>query len=143
MFSLFRGRTPGLRRNPNRSISSLEAIPLGGVDQWVTIRGHDRENPILLYVHGGPGMSDMGSLRYFIPALEEHFTVVHWSQRGAGKSYSSRIPAESMTIGQFANDLEACHYRRSAAVAVGRRWQATPAARQRRSIILRKVLEQG
>lgn len=106
MFSLFRGRTPVVRSSTNRSISSLEPIRLGGIDQWVTIRGHDRENPILLYVHGGPGMSDMGAIRHFIPALEEHFTVVHWSQRGAGKSYSSRIPAESMTIGQFVDDLE-------------------------------------
>lgn len=106
MFSVFRGRTPTIRSNTSSSISSLEQIPLGGVDQWVTIRGHDRENPILLYVHGGPGMSDMGAIRHFIPALEEHFTVVHWSQRGAFKSYSSRISAESMTIGQFMEDLE-------------------------------------
>lgn len=106
MFSLFRGRTPTIRSNTNRSIASLEAIRLGGVDQWMTIRGHDRENPILLYVHGGPGMSDMGAIRHFLPSLEEHFTVVHWSQRGAGKSYSSRIPAESMKIGQFVADLE-------------------------------------
>lgn len=106
MFSLFQGKTPAIFSSSARSISSLEPIRLGGVDQWVTIRGHDTENPLLLYVHGGPGMSDMGSIRHFIPTLEEHFTVVHWSQRGAGKSYSSRIPAASMTIEQFVDDLE-------------------------------------
>ena len=106
MFSLFRGHTPAIRSNTNRSISSLESIRLGGVDQWMTIRGYDTESPILLFVHGGPGMSDMGAIRHFVPNLEEHFTVAHWSQRGAGNSYSSSIPAESMRMEQFVDDLE-------------------------------------
>lgn len=106
MFSLFRGHTPAIRSKPKQSIATLTAVRIGGVDQWMTIRGHDTENPILLFVHGGPGMSDMGAIRHFVPALEEHFVVVHWSQRGAGKSYSRDIPAASMTMNQFVADLE-------------------------------------
>jgi proline iminopeptidase len=106
MFSLFHGKTPPIRTSTGRSIASLEPIRLGGVTQWATMRGHDTENPILLYVHGGPGMSDMGAIRHLIPALEEHFVVVHWSQRGAGKSYSRGLPAASMTMAQFVADLE-------------------------------------
>lgn len=106
MFSLFRGRTPAIRTKTGRSISVLLPIKLGGVTQWATIRGHDTNNPILLYVHGGPGMSDMGAIRQFIPELEEHFVVVHWSQRGAGKSYSPELSADRMTVEQFVADLE-------------------------------------
>jgi pimeloyl-ACP methyl ester carboxylesterase len=106
MFSLIRGRAPAIRSATGRSIATLEAVRLGATDQWLTIRGRDRSNPLLLFVHGGPGISDMGAIRHFLPALEEHFTVAHWSQRGAVKSYSSRIPAESMTVGQFVDDLE-------------------------------------
>lgn len=106
MFSIFKGKTPPIVGGTERSLATLEAIHLGGARQWVTIRSHDTANPILLYVHGGPGMSDMGAIRHFVPRLEEQFTVVHWSQRGAGKSYSAQLPTASMTVGQFVDDLE-------------------------------------
>lgn len=106
MFSLFKGKTPPIHTNTGRSIAILERLHLGGVTQWATIRGHDAENPLLLYVHGGPGMSDMGAIRYFVPELEQHFVVVHWSQRGAGKSYSRELTPDRMTVEQFVADLE-------------------------------------
>jgi proline iminopeptidase len=106
VFSLFKGKTPRIRATSGRSIAVLEPIQLGGVIQWATIRGHDSQNPVLLYVHGGPGMSDMGAIRHFAPELEEHFVVVHWSQRGAGKSYSRGLQAARMNMEQFVSDLE-------------------------------------
>lgn len=106
MFSLFHGKTPTIHSKTGRSISMLLPMKVGGVTQWATIRGHDTDHPLLLYVHGGPGMSDMGAIRQFIPELEEHFIVVHWSQRGAGKSYSSELSADCMTVEQFVVDLE-------------------------------------
>lgn len=106
MLSLFHGKTPTIHSKTGRSINILLPMKLGGVTQWATIRGHDTDNPILLYVHGGPGMSDMGVIRQFIPELEEHFVVVHWSQRGAGKSYSHELLADHMTVEQFVSDLE-------------------------------------
>jgi pimeloyl-ACP methyl ester carboxylesterase len=90
---------------PN-GISSLEEIALGGVKQWIFIRGTDQNNPVLLFLHGGPGapLLGMASSRTHDAEMIKHFTVVHWDQRGAGKSYSSDIPVESMTFDQFVED---------------------------------------
>ena len=106
MFSLFRGKTPAIRGGTARSIAALERMRLGGVVQWLTLRGHDVANPLLLYVHGGPGGPDLGAMRHFVPELEEHFVVAHWSQRGAGKSYARELSPDRMTMAQFVADLE-------------------------------------
>lgn len=84
------------------SIASVERVKLGGVDQWMIVRGRDATNPVLLYLHGGPGAPMAPLTRRFIPELEEDFVVVHWEQRGAGKSYSS--PIETITIDQLVSD---------------------------------------
>jgi len=86
------------------SNSSLENISLGGVDQWILIRGNNIDNPILLSIHGGPGGSSMSHHNVYNKALEEKFIFVSWDQRGAGKSYSKNIPKESMTIKQIVSD---------------------------------------
>ncbi len=106
MFSLFRGTTPAIPNGSSRSIAALEWMRLGGVVQWLTLRGHDVTNPLLLYVHGGPGGPDLGTIRHFVPELEEHFVVAHWSQRGAGKSFSRELSDDRMTMAQFVADLE-------------------------------------
>jgi pimeloyl-ACP methyl ester carboxylesterase len=79
---------------------------LGGVDQWVMIRGEDVTNPPLICLHGGPGFSETWLLRYFNAVLEKSFTVVHWDQRGAGKSFHRNIAKSSMTVEQFIADLD-------------------------------------
>jgi proline iminopeptidase len=84
-------------------VASLEKVPLGGVDQWIQIRGEDRTKPILLFLHSGPGFPEM-PFSHVNAALEKEFVVVHWDQRGAGKSYSHSIPESSMTIEQFISD---------------------------------------
>jgi pimeloyl-ACP methyl ester carboxylesterase len=87
------------------SIASLERLVLGGVDQRMLIRGRDVANPVLLYLHGGPGTSELGMVRqHNIPTLEQHFTVVVWDQRGAGMSYEARNPKSGMTVEQFIAD---------------------------------------
>ena len=87
------------------SIISLERIILGDINQWISIRGKNIANPILLYLHGGPGTPVMPLFRHFQAPLEEHFIVVQWEQRGAGKSFSWKIPKESITIEHFISDL--------------------------------------
>lgn len=60
-------------------------VRIGGIDQWVSIRGEDRNNPVLLLLHGGPG----SCYSMFTPHLrlwEQDFTLVQWDQRGAGKT---------------------------------------------------------
>ena len=82
----------------------MRTVRLGGLDQTVVIRGEDRRNPVLLFLHGGPGYSEIPYMRAFQTPLESRFTVVQWDQRGTGKSYSPSIPRESMTIQQFVSD---------------------------------------
>jgi len=77
-------------------VERLEPVRIGGVDQWVSIRGVDRRNPILLYLHGGPGYVSMPTAWSQTRAWEDHFTVVHWDQRGAGKTYASAADRDAM-----------------------------------------------
>ena len=87
------------------SVATMERIYLGGVEQSVTIRGRVANSPILILLHGGPGMDATGMWRFHNAALEDHFVVVYWTQRGTGRSYSSGIPVKSMTLDQFVADL--------------------------------------
>lgn len=86
-------------------VDSLEKVNLGGLEQWLLIRGWNRSNPVLLHLHGGPGSADISIARFFDTELVKHFTVIHWDQRGAGKSFSPDIPPESMTREQFVADI--------------------------------------
>ncbi|MHC5073273.1 MAG: alpha/beta fold hydrolase [Planctomycetota bacterium] len=87
-------------------ISLLEEITLGDVKQWIFIRGTDQKNPVLVFLHGGPGAPapGMSSSRKLDAELIKNFTVVHWDQRGAGKSYNHDIPVNSMTIDRLVED---------------------------------------
>jgi proline iminopeptidase len=88
------------------SVAEAGVWAIGGVDQWVMVRGRDRENPLLIMLHGGPGSSETAFFRSFNADLEDAFTVVYWDQRGAGRSYRKSIPAQSMTIDRFVADLD-------------------------------------
>ena len=68
-------------------IQETRFVTLGGVEQWITIRGANRDNPVLLVVHGGPG-DPQSSLRSTYAIYEKDFTIVQWDQRGAGKTYA-------------------------------------------------------
>jgi pimeloyl-ACP methyl ester carboxylesterase len=75
-------------------------VEIGGIRQWITIRGRDRSNPVILMLHGGPGGSMEAESWYFRAGWEDYFTVVQWDQRGAGKTYAANDPAKvSPTIG--------------------------------------------
>lgn len=67
-------------------IQETRFVTLGGIEQWITIRGADRANPVLLVVHGGPGDAQ-SSLSSIYAIYEKDFTIVQWDQRGAGKTY--------------------------------------------------------
>ena len=85
-------------------IAALEAVVLGGVEQWILIRGHDVDNPVLIYLHGGPGSPAIPYGRITFGGLERDFTVVTWDQRGCGKSYSPTVDAQSITLEQLLSD---------------------------------------
>ena len=94
--------------NDPKGIEELKPVRIGGVDQWLHIRGRNRNNPVLLYLHGGPGFPMIGwgwGDATFRP-WEDYFTVVHWDQRQTGKSYYPADETAPLTIGQFISDTE-------------------------------------
>lgn len=80
------------------SIAELTTVRVDGRDLALMIRGHSVDNPVLLFFAGGPGGSELGAMRRHLPALEEHFTVVTWDQRGTGKSYPALEPTGTLTL---------------------------------------------
>jgi proline iminopeptidase len=76
---------------PN-GVEELLEIPVNGSKQWISVRGSDRDNPVLLMIHGGPASPEMPSSWFFENGWEDYFTVVQWDQRGAGKSFNSNDP---------------------------------------------------
>lgn len=106
---LIPGNTPELVDDTGRpvpgSIASLEEISLGGQQQTILIRAEDPEDPVLLYLSGGPGQSDLGYTRVLFRDLAEDFVVVSWDQRGTGKSYPALDPADKLTFEQAVSDV--------------------------------------
>ena len=93
---------------PN-GIERAESVRIGGINQFVTIRGVDRRNPVLLILHGGPGFPEAPLAWWNTRSLEEYFTVVEWDQRGAGKTYLMNDPvaiAPTMKPEIFIQDAE-------------------------------------
>ena len=92
-----------------QGIEATRAVRIGGIDQWISVRGTDRRNPVLLMLHGGPGYVAMPTSWYFQRGWEEYFTVVQWDQRGAGKTYAANDPARiapTMTRARMLQDAE-------------------------------------
>lgn len=106
-------------------------ITLGGARQVVNVRGADRANPILIFVHGGPGAVEMPIAWSFQRPWEDFFTVVQWDQRGAGRSYPLNDPAKlapTMTVERYRDDaielIEAlkARYGKRKVILVGHSW---------------------
>lgn len=84
-------------------------VTIGGIHQWISIRGRHRDNPILLLLHGGPGFTTIPSSYYFLKDWEEYFTLVQWDQRGSGKTYLANDPAKvqpTMSLDRMVDDAE-------------------------------------
>lgn len=98
---------------PN-GIQESYAARIGGIDQWISVRGQDKANPIVLFAHGGPSSPLIPTMWQFQRPLEEYFTVVHWDQRGAGKTFASQDPntyADTLKIARYADDaIEIAEY---------------------------------
>lgn len=89
------------------AISKLTAVEINGDRQFLLIRGEDRSKPILLFLHGGPGMPAMYLAHAFQRPLEDDFVVVHWDQRASGKSYRKGTDPALISESQLVADAEA------------------------------------
>lgn len=95
------------------SVAELTTVELGGHEQSLMIRGVRDDAPVLLWLAGGPGGSDIGAMRLSGQRLEEAFVVVTWDQRGTGRSYGALDPADTLTLEQaVADTLELTGYLR-------------------------------
>jgi len=88
-----------------KCIAELTKIKLGASEQWILIRSENTDNPIILFVHGGPGTSQLTLMRHNTLPIEKYFTVVNWDQRGAGKSYNAIKDKSRMNLEQFVSDI--------------------------------------
>lgn len=96
------------------SVSEKIYVEINGVSQGMIIKGHDMSKPVLLIVHGGPGLSDYFLSTIYPTGLEEEFVVCYWDQRGTGLSYNKNLTYETMNVEQFILDtIEVTNYLRS------------------------------
>ncbi|WP_413303370.1 alpha/beta hydrolase [Bacillus sp. 1P10SD] len=86
------------------SIAALEEVMIGGVKQTILLRGDKISNPIMLFLHGGPGSAQIGFAPKFQRELEKKFVVVNWDQRGSGLSFSRETKKEELTVENIFND---------------------------------------
>jgi pimeloyl-ACP methyl ester carboxylesterase len=115
---------------PN-GIDEAMFVPIGGINQWITIRGQNRDNPVVLFLHGGPGTPTNLLDFPFAKAWTASFTLVQWDQRGAGKTFGSGgTSATDMTIDRMTQDgIELAQYLRghlqkNKIIIVGHSWGA-------------------
>jgi pimeloyl-ACP methyl ester carboxylesterase len=119
----------------DNGLEEMYPIQINGTKQWISVRGRDRRNPILLFVHGGPGSPMMPESYEFQGPWEDYFTVVQWDQRGAGKTFLANDPkvvGPTISIDQMTSDtvevirfLEK-HYDKQKVFLLGHSWGSTP-----------------
>ena len=82
-------------------------LRIGGIDQWIYVRGQDKANPIILFIHGGPASPLSPVMWEYQRPMEEYFTMVNWDQRGAGKTFLTTDPdsiSDTIHISQYVSD---------------------------------------
>ncbi len=90
---------------PTGEIDVFDKVTIGGLEQWYIANGQSSDLPVLLWLHGGPGAAHMPVARHFNSNLEQEFIVVHWDQRGAGKSNPVDFDESTMTFDRFVTDV--------------------------------------
>jgi pimeloyl-ACP methyl ester carboxylesterase len=93
-------------RVPSGGIYEESFVSIGGIEQWVTLHGDDRTNPVLLFLHGGPGDTTNPWTFILFKSWQHDFTIVQWDQRGAGKTLQRNGDgiASTITIDRMVQD---------------------------------------
>ncbi|MBN7813706.1 alpha/beta hydrolase [Algoriphagus sp. H41] len=78
----------------DKSINEERFVSIGGIEQWITIKGEDKSKPVILFLHGGPGSTMSQFENNIYGRWEDEFVLVHWDQRGAGKTYGRNFPSD-------------------------------------------------
>ncbi len=82
-------------------------VELGGIEQYIQIRGEDINNPVILFLHGGPGFPLSYLSYYYQPYLESDYTFVCWDQRGSGRTYyNNQVTQADLTPEQLLADVD-------------------------------------
>src|SRR5579871_1766903 len=105
-------------------------VPIGGIEQWITIHGSDTANPVVLVLHGGPGDALSPYADTLFAGWDKDFTMVEWDQRGAGRTYGKSGPSiePTMTMERMTEDgIEVAQYlthrlNKSRIILVGGSW---------------------
>ena len=101
---------PAILRSANKintpGIDSMETVEIGGIQQAMYFRGQDTGNPVILFIHGGPGNPHMPLLHDFQYELEHYFTIVHWDQRNQGKTLFLNDPETVLETLNFERILD-------------------------------------
>lgn len=96
---------------PKGSVDTAYAIPVGGINQWLSIKGADQSSPVLLFLHGGPGNSVISYADKFTSSLQRHFLVVQWDQRESGHTAELNPSDKPLTVAQMEDDaMEVIRY---------------------------------
>lgn len=88
------------------SIAELRSLMVNGDEQFLLIRGTDRNLPVVLFLHGGPGMPAMYLAHDFQRELEKNFVVVHWDQRASGKSFKADTDPGRLSTSSLLSDTD-------------------------------------
>ena len=106
LVAIFSSCTSTKKIKASNGISEINYLKINKTRQYVLMRGKDKNKPVMLFLHGGPGASATALLRKFNSELENHFTVIYWDQRNAGKSFNKKTPKEEIKVSKYIQDLD-------------------------------------
>ena len=104
----------GAQARAGEAVNEEAFVTIGGIPQWITIKGQDRDNPVLLLLHGGPAVTFTPNADAMFAGWDKDFTLVEWDQRGAGRTFTKNggeAIASTMTLDRMVEDgLEVARY---------------------------------
>jgi proline iminopeptidase len=107
-------------------------VRIGGIPQFVSVRSRHKANPVLLFVHGGPGLTSIPASYFYMQGWDEYFTLVQWDQRGSGKTFEANPGPQHLSIARMEADTEELvqylriTYAKPKIVVLGQSWGSVP-----------------